>query len=316
MVWALVIHGGAGTIRRDLESHLIEEARAGLVQALDAGRAILERGGTALDAVEAAVAAMEDHPHFNAGKGSVFHRGGGHEFDAAIMDGSTQNAGSVGGVSRIKNAITLARRVMENTPHRLVVGKGAEDFAEEMGLVLEEDAYFFTERRHAQWQRLKNKNPQGLSRSEDESGDEGDPPSGDAKGTVGAVALDEAGHLAAATSTGGLTNKMEGRVGDTGLVGAGTWAEDGVVAISCTGHGEAFMHHMTAHAVALRIKLLGENLKAATDALIHEEMERGKGGLIAVDGQGNIAMPFSSKGMYRGTASSDGSIEIKIWDEE
>lgn len=305
MTWAIAIHGGAGTIKRDMPAELVEDIKRSLATCIKRGMDVLATGGSALDAVETAVRALEDDEHFNAGRGAVFTRDGTHELDASIMDGGTLACGAVGGARTPRNPISLARAVMERTAHVLLVGEGADAFAREVGVPLEEPSYFSTERRREQWQKLR---PGVLSRSEDDVGEEGE------KGTVGAVALDSFGNLAAATSTGGLTNKRAGRVGDTGVIGAGTYACNRTCAVSTTGHGEEFMRHLAAHAVHLRMELKGESLEQAADAVIHGLLEKGAGGLIAVDGAGRIAMPYSSEGMYRAAADHTGSFVVSIWE--
>lgn len=302
MAWAIAIHGGAGTIKRDMPAALVAEIERALATCLKRGMDVLATGGSALDAVETAVRALEDDEHFNAGRGAVFTRDGTHELDAAIVDGRTLACGSIGGAKQPKNPVSVARAVMERTEHILLVGEGADAFARETGAPLEEPGYFSTARRREQWQKLQ---PGVISRSEDDEG---------AKGTVGAVALDSQGNMAAATSTGGLTNKRAGRVGDTGVIGAGTYACNRTCAVSTTGHGEQFMRHLAAYTVHLRMELKGEVLEQATNAVIHELLEEGAGGLIAVDGAGRIAMPYSSEGMYRAAADHTGAFSVSIWE--
>lgn len=316
MAWAIAIHGGAGTIKREMsDEHAVAIKRA-LAACLKKGTNVLATGGTALDAVEAAVRALEDDERFNAGRGAVFTREGTHELDAAIMHGGTLACGAVGGVRTPKNPISLARAVMERTQHVLLVGEGADAFAREIGAPLESHEYFGTERRREQWQKLSSSSPGSLSRSEDDGGEaEDDQDAEQAKGTVGAVALDVHGDMAAATSTGGLTNKRAGRVGDTGVIGAGTYACNRTCAVSTTGHGEQFMRHLSAYAVHARMELRGEILEDAANAVIHDVMRPGDGGLIAVDGAGRISMPYSSEGMYRAAADHDGRFELHIWDD-
>lgn len=304
MVWAIAIHGGAGTIKRDMPVELVEDIQGSLATCIKRGMDVLATGGSALDAVETAVRALEDDPRFNAGKGAVFTREGTHELDASIMDGRTLACGAVGGVKTPRNPISVARAVMERTEHVLLVGESADAFAKEIGAVLEEPSYFATEQRREQWQRSR---PGALSRSEDHEGE--------AKGTVGAVALDSFGNLAAATSTGGLTNKRAGRVGDTGVIGAGTYACNRTCAVSTTGHGEELLRHLAAYTVHLRMDLRGEGVEQAADAVVHELLAKGAGGLIAIDGVGRIAMPYSSEGMYRAAADHTGRFSISIWEE-
>jgi len=290
---ALAIHGGAGTIDRNrMTPELEREYRSGLEEALRAGWAILEKGGISLDAVEAAVCSLEDFPLFNAGRGSVFTHEGRQEMDACIMDGHDLRAGAVAFVKNIRNPIKLARLVMERTEHALLAGEGANQFAEQMGLKTEPDEYFFTEHRWLQLQEAMAANRVQLDHA-----------AARPVGTVGAVACDTKGRLAAATSTGGMTNKKFGRVGDTALIGQGTYADD-TCAVSCTGHGEFFMLGVTAYDVAARIKYGDLSLEsAARESLYRLTSIGGEGGLIAVDPNGNIAMPFNSEGMYRGIVS-------------
>ncbi len=300
---ALAIHGGAGTILRSQMTPALEaEYRNGLETALKAGWDILEKGGSSLDAVEAAVCSLEDFPLFNAGRGSVFTHEGQQEMDASIMDGKTLKAGAVASVKNIKNPVCLARLVMERTEHILLAGEGANQFAEQIGVALEPDEYFFTEHR---WLQLQEALAAGRVQL--------DHAAAKPIGTVGAVACDRHGHLAAATSTGGMTNKRYGRVGDTPLIGAGTYA-DNVCAVSCTGHGEYFMLGVTAFDVAARMKYKGLPLEDAAREAIESLTEiKGDGGLIAVDGHGNVTMPFNSEGMYRGVIGTNQEINIQIY---
>ncbi len=292
---ALAIHGGAGTILRSQMTPALEaEYRGGLDNALNSGWSILEKGGTSLDAVEAAVCALEDFPLFNAGRGAVFTHEGEVELDAAIMDGRKLKAGAVTFVKNIKNPVKLARLVMERTGHILLAGDGANQFAEQNGVHLAPDEYFFTEHR---WLQLQEAIADGRVQL--------DHTAAKPMGTVGAVACDAKANLAAATSTGGMTNKKFGRVGDTALIGAGTYADD-VCAVSCTGHGEFFMLGVTAYDVAARMKYKGLSLDdAAIETIAHLTSIGGDGGLIAVDASGNITLPFNSEGMYRGFTTGD-----------
>jgi beta-aspartyl-peptidase (threonine type) len=304
MTWAIAIHGGAGTIRRDMPPERVDEIRAALGEALEVGREMLARGARALDATEAVVRFFEDDPKFNAGRGAVLAADGTHELDAAIMDGATLRCGAVGAARTPRHAISLARAVMEETHHILLVEEGADALARELGLEQVANDFFTTERRKAQWERFRSEHPGALSRSEDDT---------EGKGTVGAVALDVHGDLVAATSTGGLTNKRRGRVGDTGVIGAGTYANNATCAVSCTGTGEEFMRHLSAHAVHARMSLAGESLEEAARAVVFETMSPGDGGVIAVSHRGEVAMPFSSEGMYRGAATDGGRFEVHIW---
>jgi L-asparaginase / beta-aspartyl-peptidase len=288
---AIAIHGGAGVMGR-MPAGRQAVYLAGLNRALDAGHEILEQGGSSLDAVTAAVVAMEDDPLFNAGRGAVYNAARKHELDASIMDGATLRAGAVAAVSRIRNPVLAARAVMEKSPHVLLAGKGAERFAQKHRLDLVSSRYFHTAER---LKALKK----GLKRH---------------RGTVGAVALDRHGNLAAATSTGGYTGKLAGRVGDSPIIGAGTYADNSTCAVSGTGWGEAFIRAAVAHEVSARMRHRGESLKAAAAAALRPVSRLGgDGGLVAVDRKGNIAMPFNSKGMYRGFVSSSGRMGIAIY---
>lgn len=297
----MVIHGGAGTIERRNMTAANEEAhRAGLEKALQTGYNILRKGGTSLDAVEAAIRVLEDNPLFNAGKGAVFTHEGTNELDASIMDGKSLNAGAVAGVKHIKNPISLARLVMDKSPHVLLDGEGAEAFAKKMGVPFVDQKYFYTDER---WQALQKVKAGAGSPSDKEK-----------HGTVGAVALDQRGNLAAGTSTGGMTNKEFGRIGDSPLIGAGTYADNLTCAVSCTGDGEYFIREAVAHEVSalMDYKHLPVE-KAAAEAIEKVGKIGGTGGLIALDRQGNFAMPFNTSGMYRGTVDADGKITVEIY---
>lgn len=311
--WGLVIHGGAGVIRRETLSPQREaEVRAKLEESLRAGHAVLARGGSSVDAVVAAIVVLEDSPLFNAGKGAVFTHEGRNELDASLMNGATREAGAVAGVTRVKNPILLARRVMEHSPHVMMVSQGAEAFAQVQGLELVPESYFRTEERWQQLQRALEKEAQGPVPSAS-----ADPLSGDYKfGTVGAVALDQAGRLAAGTSTGGMTNKRFGRVGDSPIIGAGTYA-DSRCAVSATGHGEFFIRYTVARDICARVEYLGVSLERAADSVIHDVLAPagGEGGVIAMDSQGNVAMPFNSPGMYRGQVGAEGAPSVFIFKE-
>ena len=335
---ALAVHGGAGTIlKSQMTPDLEREYRNGLENALKAGWAILDGGGSSLDAVETAVSSLEDFPLFNAGRGSVFTHEGEQEMDASIMDGRRLKAGAVAFVKNIKNPVKLARLVMEQTEHVLLVGEGANQFAEQIGVETESDEYFFTEHRWLQLQEAMAEGRVQLDHSarEEESRAEGEKKTGaetraagsvfssdnpkskiqnpKSLGTVGAVACDKNGHLAAATSTGGMTNKKLGRIGDTPIIGAGTYADDSC-AVSCTGHGEFFMRSVTAYDVAARMKYKGLSLEnAAREAIDFLTSINGEGGLIAVDSHGNVTLPFNSEGMYRGFVSISGETGIDIF---
>lgn len=321
---AIAIHGGAGTITRKNMSAEMEKAyREGLTQALQKGYAVLQSGGSSLDAVEAAVMAMEDNPLFNAGKGAVFTHEGKNEMDAAIMNGATLAAGSIAGVSTIRNPISTARKVMENSVHVMLTGKGAEEFAAGQGEVIVDPSYFYTEKR---WQGLQRAlkadkteldHADTLRKTAPKTGylifDEGKK-----FGTVGAVALDRHGNLAAATSTGGMTNKRWNRVGDAPIIGAGTYANNTTCAVSATGHGEYFIRSVVAYDISALMEYKNLPLKQAADEVVmHKLVQRGgEGGVIAVDKNGNIALPFNSEGMYRASIDTEGKVFIGIYKDE
>lgn len=304
----LVIHGGAGTITRaGMSPELEQQYRAAMEQSLRTGHAVLARGGSSLDAVEASVRVLEDNPLFNAGKGAVFTHEGRNELDASIMDGRTKAAGSIAGVTIIRNPITAARAVMEKSEHVMMVGRGAELFATKMGLEVVDPSYFWTERRWKSLQNelLKESKPQAAVDIPDEK----------KFGTVGAVAVDKNGNLAAATSTGGMTNKRYGRVGDAPIIGAGTYAENESCAVSATGHGEFFIRWTVAYDIAALVKYRGMTVQQAGDEVIHKKLApvKGEGGVIILDRQGNFAMPFNSEGMYRGWIGADGTPHVEIY---
>jgi len=321
----LVIHGGAGTILKSQMSPEKEKAyTAALNRALDKGYAILEKGGSALDAVEQAVRVLEDDSLFNAGKGAVFTNEGKNELDAAIMDGKTLKAGSVAGVTTIRNPITAARTVMDKSVHVLLTGKGAEQFAAEQGLEIVDPSYFFTESRWRGLQKAKRmdsvQEKAADSLKKTSYSELYETPSGWAGkyGTVGAVALDKNGNLAAATSTGGMTNKKYGRVGDAPIIGAGTYADNKTVAISCTGWGEYFIRLVMAKSISDRMEYGNMTLQKASEEMVMQRLPAlgGDGGLIAVDKNGNIAMPFCTEGMYRGYIRQKGKSterQVKIY---
>ncbi|MDO8365669.1 MAG: isoaspartyl peptidase/L-asparaginase [Saprospiraceae bacterium] len=299
--YAIAIHGGAGAIRRSEMTPEKEAAyRTALDSALTIGETILKNGGTALDAVEKTISYLEDCPLFNAGRGAVFTHEGKNELDASIMDGFTQKAGAVGGVTTVRNPIRLARSVMEKSPHVLLTGTGAEQFATENGFEKVDPKWFFTQDR---WNSLQS--VLEAEKSQGKTGNLERPEDPDKKlGTVGCVALDQKGNLAAGTSTGGMTNKRWNRLGDSPIIGAGTYASNDACAVSCTGHGEYFIRYAVAYDVWARMSYGKASLAEATDAVINQKLKEkgGEGGLIAVDKNGNIAQPFNSEGMYRGWA--------------
>lgn len=319
--FVLVIHGGAGTILKSQMTPAKEQAYTkALDTALQKGYAILKNGGTALDAVETVVRFMEDNPLFNAGKGAVFTHEGKNELDAAIMNGRTLAAGSVAGVTTIKNPISAARAVMEKSPHVMMAGRGAEQFAKEQGLQIVDPSYFYTKERWNNLQQAKDmdsvKRKDTIIRSSAYSEFYYSPFGVAGKyGTVGAVALDRHGDLAAATSTGGMTNKKFGRIGDSPIIGAGTYANNSTAAISGTGWGEFYIRLVLAKSVSDMMEFGGKSLQDAANEMVMKRLPAlgGDGGLIAVDRNGNIAMPFCTEGMYRGFIKSDGAKEIKIY---
>lgn len=309
--FGIAIHGGAGTILRSLMTPEKEAAYiSGLSTAIAAGDAILSAGGSSLDAVEAAVIALENFPLFNAGKGAVFTHKGTHEMDASIMDGKTLEAGAVSGISNVQNPIALARVVKEKSGHVFLCGPDAELFAKQQGLAFQPDAYFYDEGRFNQWQEVKDSDGYQLDHTVN---------SGEGKkfGTVGAVALDIHGNLAAATSTGGMTNKRFGRVGDSPIIGAGTYANNKTCAISCTGHGEFFIRAVVAYDISCLMEYKGMTLKQACDFVVKDKLVQlgGEGGLIAIDALGNIELPFNSEGMYRAWKKVGTDTTIRIYED-
>jgi len=312
-MYTLVIHGGAGTIlKADMTPDLEKAYIAGLNQALQAGFAVLEEGGTAVNAVKAALVVLEDHVLFNAGRGSVFTKKGVQEMDAAIMDGQTLAAGAVAGVRNVRNPIELATEVMRNSNHVFLSGKGANDFAIKQGIKLEPDEYFFSQFRYDQWKAIRDSDRYSLDHTHHHL----EELMRDKKfGTVGAVACDQQGHLAAATSTGGMTNKKYGRIGDSPLIGAGTYANDATCAISCTGHGEMFIRAVASYDVSCLMEYKKLSLQEAMECVVNEKLKnmQGEGGMIGVDHDGNYAMIFNSAGMYRAVKRSDSFSQTLIY---
>lgn len=305
--WALALHGGAGTIGRDASPVEKADHKAALETALKVGRDRLARGDSALDACEAVVRILEDDPRFNAGKGAVFNEQGEHELDASIMDGATLRCGAVAGVRTVKNPVSLARLVMQETRHVLLMGEGAEQFATLMKVERVPNDWFDTERRRKVLEEVLRERKQATVLDE-----ESKPPR--AYGTVGCVALDAEGRLAAATSTGGLTGKRWGRVGDTPILGAGNWA-DAHVAVSGTGTGEQFIRHAVARTIAARMQFGGESLDEAANAVVQRTLSKDDGGVVAIDKHGRIATPYNSDGMYRGMADASGRFEVRIHED-
>lgn len=302
---AIAVHGGAGTIDPEkLTPQLEKEYKLGLEEALSIGYNLLKSKGSALDAVEGAVKALEDFHLYNAGKGSVFTNSGNNEMDASIMCGKTLKAGAVAGVKNIKNPVELSRMVMEKTEFVMLMGEGAEKFAKEKNLKLEPDDYFFTQHRYDQWLQIKDSEKTQLDHSD-----------GKSLGTVGAVAVDYSGNVAAATSTGGMTNKKWGRIGDTAVIGSGTYANNNSCAISCTGHGEFFIRSVVAFDISCLMVYKDLTLQDACQQVVMEKLKSigGEGGVIAVDTKGNISLVFNSPGMYRGAVSEDFPLFTSIY---
>lgn len=306
---AIAIHGGAGTLLKgQMTADKENQYRAALKKALEAGYKLLEEGASAIDAVEEAVKNLEDSPLFNAGKGSVFTADGTHEMDAAIMDGKTMNAGAVSLISGIKNPVSLARDVMDKSDHVFLAGEGAMRFAQSLDYKVENEEYFFDEFRHQQWLEIKDTDNFQLDHSKGK----------DSKfGTVGAVACDKDGNVAAATSTGGMTNKRFGRIGDSPILGAGNYANNKTCAVSCTGSGEYFIRGVVAYDVSCLMEHKELSLANASNEVINKRLLEigGDGGLIAVDASGNISLPFNTEGMYRGFKTSQGVEAIAIYKE-
>ena len=305
--FSIAIHGGAGTLVKGMmTSDLEAQYKAALKLALEAGYQLLETGGTSVSAVEKAVQVLEDSHLFNAGKGSVFTADETHEMDASIMDGKTLNAGAISLITGIKNPVSLAKDVMEKSEHVFLAGEGALRFAKMNGYTIEDETYFYDEFRHKQWLEIKDTDSFQLDHATKK----------DSKfGTVGAVACDQEGNIAAATSTGGMTNKKWGRVGDSPMIGSGNYANNKTCAISCTGSGEFFIRGVVAYDVACLMEHKNMSLEDASNEVINKRIVEinGDGGLIAIDAQGNIAMPFNTEGMYRASKSSSGTTEISIY---
>lgn len=312
---SIAIHGGAGTILKgDLSPETDQQYRHALSEALDAGYAVLKMGGNAVKAVMAAVVILEDHPLFNAGRGSVFTKKGLNEMDAAIMDGRTLNAGAVAGVRNVRNPILLADEVMLHSGHVFLSGKGANDFAIKQGIKLEPDDYFFSQYRYDQWREIRDSDLYKLDHKHDKLVGLKE---NKKLGTVGAVACDEDGNIAAATSTGGMTNKQFGRIGDSPIIGIGTYANNNTCAISCTGHGEIFIKAVAAYDVSCLMEYKNFTLQKACEEVILKKLVNmnGEGGLIGMDAKGNAALVFNSAGMYRGLKNSDGEMFVAIYKE-
>ncbi len=308
LTWALAIHGGAGTLSRNTPPEKRQEYEAALTAALAHGRDRLAKGDSALDVCEQVVRILEDDPRFNAGKGAVYNEKGEHELDASIMDGSTLRCGAVAGVRTVKNPVSLARLVMEKTRHVLLMGEGAEKFADTQNVERVPNTWFDTEHRKQALEDVLRERAKGLGAAA------GPRDVRATYGTVGCVALDAQGRLVAATSTGGLTGKRWGRVGDTPVIGAGNYA-DRTVAVSCTGTGEQFMRHVVGHTVSSRMQWGGQSLDEAARAVVFGTLQKDDGGLIAVDRMGNLTATFNSEGMYRGLADASGKFIVRIFED-
>lgn len=311
--YALVIHGGAGTIlKSDMTPELEQLYMEGLQSALDAGYAVLEQGGTAVNAVKAAIVVLEDNLLFNAGRGSVFTKKGVQEMDAALMDGATLNAGAIAAVRNVRNPIELAAEVMHNSNHVFLSGKGANDFAIKQGIKLEPDDYFFSQFRYDQWKEIRDSDNYSLDHTHQNIQEL----MKDKKfGTVGACACDQQGNIAAGTSTGGMTNKKFGRIGDSPVIGSGTYANNQTCAISCTGHGEPFIRAVAAHDVSCLMEYKNLSLQQAMDEVVNHKLValEGEGGMIGIDAKANVSMVFNSAGMYRAMRNSKGEQIIGIY---
>jgi len=319
MKYAIAIHGGAGSSPKNFSAEANKARAASMEKALKIGTEILKNGGTALEAVEKVIRHLENDPQFNSGKGAVFNAEGKHELDASIMDGKTKSCGAVAGVVTIKNPITLARLVMNKTRHVLLAGAGAETFAKsQQEIEFVENTYFDTPATKRAWERTrerrKKNNEESISIELEDTGVE-DFETGSYMGTVGCVALDSEGNLAAGTSTGGMTNKKFGRVGDSPIIGAGTYADNETCAVSCTGHGEQFIKNAVAYNVAARMRFLNSSVSQSVTDVLTKDLDKGDGGVIAVDAKGNISMEFTTAGMARAAADSSGKFEV-IWADD
>ena len=327
--FAIAIHGGAGTILKSNMTPELEQAyHQKMTEALKAGHKVLKKGGNSVEAVQAAIIIMEDSPLFNAGKGAVFTHHKTNELDASIMEGKNLNAGAISGVSHIKNPITLAAAVMEKSKHVMLSGAGAEEFAKKQGIDLVDSSYFHTDRRWQQLQKVLKDDPDTFKLSEDKDDKHASVTSQEIKsqvwpddkkfGTVGAVALDQHGNLASGTSTGGMTNKKYGRIGDSPIIGAGTYADNQACAISATGHGEYFIRAAVAHDICARVSYKGDSLQQASDQVIKKKLvEMGaQGGIVGMDPNGQPVFSFNSTGMYRGYIDTNGKVYTAIYQDE
>ncbi|MCA9173249.1 MAG: isoaspartyl peptidase/L-asparaginase [Planctomycetales bacterium] len=321
--WAIVVHGGAGSGTAGLSDEAIALRTAGIRKALLLGRQTLAEGGAALDAVERVIRQLEDDPQFNAGRGAVLNEKGGHELDASIMDGATRRCGAVAGVRTVKNPISLARRVMTETRHVLLGGAGADEFAKQQGVELAPQSYFRTEEAVRRWEQVRAEEAKAATAAEPGEAKPGEAKPGEAKsktdsykGTVGCVALDLHGNIAAGTSTGGLTNKRFGRIGDSPIIGAGTYADNASCGVSCTGIGEEYIRNAIAYDVSARMKYANTSLEQAVRAAMRETLKPGDGGLIAISHRGEIVMDYTTGGMARGAADSTGRLDVLLGAEK
>lgn len=314
--FAIAIHGGAGTIlRSNLTPEMEQQYRIKLQEALEAGYDVLQNDGMSIDAVIAAIRIMEESPLFNSGKGAVFTSEGTVELDASIMDGRTRQAGAVAGLKHVRSPITLARLVMESSPHVMMVGEGAEEFARTHDVEMVPNDFFYTDRRRRQLENIQREEASSSVLVGDPETEPYLSPGAEKFGTVGVVVLDRAGNLAAGTSTGGMMNKRYGRVGDSPIIGAGTYADNNTCAVSATGHGEYFIRGVISYDIASMMAYGGKSLEEAANAVIMDKLTEmgGTGGVIAIDRQGNIAMPFNTEGMYRGSIDTAGTMSIEIY---
>jgi beta-aspartyl-peptidase (threonine type) len=314
----LGIHGGAGVPKNEMTPELEKRLRAGLEQALKAGHAALQKpGATSLDGIETAIRLMEDDPWFNAGRGAVFTHEGRNELDASIMEGRMKKAGAVAGVTNIKNPITAARAVMEKTKHVMLIATGAEVFAKDAGLEIVDPSYFRTEHRWKQLQDQLREEREAAEKRKKDAAALGPLPRAYELSTVGAVAIDGAGNLAAGTSTGGMSNKQYGRVGDSPIIGAGTYADNNSCAVSCTGHGEYFIRYTVARDIALLMEYKGLSVQHAADEVIRRKLKAagGEGAAIALDAKGNFAMSHNTEGLYRGYVTADGKMTVMLYEK-
>lgn len=303
-VYALAVHGGAGDISKSIDDAIKQKYLDGISEALAVGEKILKKNGSSIDCVSAVVECLENNLMFNAGRGSVLNSQGKHEMDASIMDGGSLNCGAVAGISNIKNPIKLAKKILTKSDHIFLIGEGANEFAKLNDIKFETDDYFYTEKRMLQWKKANISNDIFLDHSDDGV---------KKKGTVGAVAIDFNGDMAAATSTGGMTNKKFGRVGDSPIIGAGTYANNETCAVSCTGHGEEFLRHVVGHSIHSQMLYGKKDLECSVSYMLNEVLKNGDGGIISIDNNGKVVCKFNTTGMFHGALSSNGYHKVSIW---